>query len=450
MVLARLRNFLQRAGWVAAPPNRSIIICVPTLGDGERLDWLVSKLRHRNERLSIFFLPGNAAVSAGLRARFEHAVLDIPWNNQSSTLLFLLTSRMRLLLAIRNIWMLPAALVKQAHAHGIAIAVIEADPPPVEIGRGGGEIAQLVDWWLPRNQATATALREFGVPTESIAEWPPGTGSPESAGSAGFDHLNYLMARRPPDRRGLQKLVMASFDHPAARRFVSLRAQRIEGLEELRNMLGRPETILCLGNGPSSEDPALAKLKFDCLFRVNHRWLERGLFCQPDLIFTGQKRTLFTVSGPIFAFQTRRAEAHLVTHQIFNPLCRRMRYVTLERLGVLGGLDWDGVRPTNGATMLAAAVALEPKRLIIAGMDLFEDPAGAYPGDDMTPNDYVLVHERDLEIAFILDTLRAYRGELVILSKALAEKWNALRQAGSEDRWPNARRINGRAANENS
>ena len=34
---------------------------------------------------------------------------------------------------------------------------------------------------------------------------------------------------------------------------------------------------------------------------------------------------------------------------------------------------------------------------------------------------------------FILDTLRVYRGGLVMLSEALAEKWNAFRQAGLEE-----------------
>jgi hypothetical protein len=148
------------------------------------------------------------------------------------------------------------------------------------------------------------------------------------------------------------------------------------------------------------------------------------------MVFTGQKRTLFTIrSKPIFGFQTRLAEAHLATHQIFNPLCRHMHYVILERIGVLDGLDCDGVRPTNGATMLATAVALAPQRLIVAGIDLFSDPAGAYPGDDQTANDYVVAHERSIEIAFILKTLQSYRGELIILGRQLTEKWAAAQGA---------------------
>src|SRR4029079_17608285 len=37
--------------------------------------------------------------------------------------------------------------------------------------------------------------------------------------------------------------------------------------------------------------------------------------------------------------------------------------------------------PTNGARMIAAAAALQPKRLAIAGMDLYQHPGGRYPGD---------------------------------------------------------------------
>jgi hypothetical protein len=247
-----------------------------------------------------------------------------------------------------------------------------------------------------------------------------------AARSLAVARLTELMARRPPARNPLQSLVAASLATPFWRGLVGARASRIETLPALRRALGDPETILCLGNGPSCEDPALASYRHDCLFRVNHRWLARGNHCDPQMVFTGQKRTLFAIRNlPIFAFQTARAEALLVTHQIFNPLCRRMRFVTLERLGVLGPGDWDGVRPTNGATMVATAVALRPKCIIIAGVDLFEDPAGAYPGDDGTANDYVVVHERQIEIDFILNALNSYRGELVILSKPLLAKWQS-------------------------
>jgi hypothetical protein len=308
-------------------------------------------------------------------------------------------------------------LVKQAYLSGIGIAAIGI--PEIARNRPKKSLLAMADWIVPKDRAAAESLRAEGLAvadltTEDLAE--------STRWGDLIAHLNVLMSRRPPARRLLQKNIASRLDHPRWRPILAMRARRIESLEEFKAELGNPRTILCLGNGPSSEDPALDKVKYDALFRVNHRWLKRGRLCRPDVVFTGQKRTLFTLRGPIFALQTPRAEAHLVTHQIFNPLCPKMRFVTLQRLGILDNRDWDGIRPTNGATMIATAVALAPDRLIIAGIDLFEDPAGAYPGDDQTPNDYVLVHERQLEIGFILETLRKFRGELVVLSKALADR----------------------------
>jgi hypothetical protein len=378
----------------------------------------------RQDRLSLLFVPATDKVKKSLIERFgETAVVDWPWNNRLSTLLFLLTSRARLVVGIRGVQSLPYNFVKRAYLLGIGIAVIAAEvtdsraPDP--------DKASFVDLWFSHDAEVADALRSRGIPQDRVV-FQPMSGSPSSPHPFMSKRLNLLMARRPPARSSLQEMIMGGFDHPVWRRFLGARAQRIETLDELRAALGHPQAILCLGNGPSSEDSAIAREAHDCLFRVNHRWLERKVYCDPRMVFTGQKRTLFTLqSKPIFAFQTRRAEAHLVTHQIFNPLCRRMRFVTLERIGALRDLDWDGVRPTNGATMLAVAVALKPKRLIIAGIDLFEDPAGPYPGDDKTPNEYVVVHERDMETEFILETLQDYRGELVIIGGVLEKKWAA-------------------------
>jgi hypothetical protein len=243
-----------------------------------------------------------------------------------------------------------------------------------------------------------------------------------NAGSAIVNALSPLIGRRPPVRRPLQRIVLWALGRPTLRALLRFRVQRIESLEAFRDALGDPQTIMCLGNGPSSETPALADMAHDCLFRVNHRWHVRGFLSKPDVVFAGQKRTLFTLKGPIFAFQTRTTEGHLVTHQIFNPFCGRMRYVTLERLGIVTPRDEGGVRPSNGATMLAAAVALQPAKLIVAGIDLFQHPEGSYPGDRETPNAYVPAHDRDHEIRLILDVLGSYRGELVIVGEVLAQQ----------------------------
>ena len=50
--------------------------------------------------------------------------------------------------------------------------------------------------------------------------------------------------------------------------------------------LGEPKSILCLGNGPSSEDAGVERAGFDCLFRVNWIWQRRTRHSNPDVVFT--------------------------------------------------------------------------------------------------------------------------------------------------------------------
>lgn len=426
------RSTLQRSGWVPIPSNRSILVSIADMPALTIIEPLLVSLRR--ERISLLFIPGDRQVKQELIARFgDEAVIAAPWNNRLSSVIFLLTSRARLLIGAGRIDALPKRLVREAYLMGIGVAFIAGDRSDAEAPDTTRLTA--VDMWLAQSPAVMQALQARNVAPDRIVLAPMSDPLSLDPQSATMKRLNFLLARRPPARNPLQALVAGWLDKPAGRRFLKLRTERIETLDELSATLKHPGTILCLGNGPSSEDPALAQQSYDCLFRVNHRWLKRGLYADPQVVFTGQKRTLFTLrSRPIFAFQTRRAEALLVTHQIFNPLCRHMRFVTLERLRILDQLDWDGVRPTNGATMLAVAVALKPKRLVISGIDLFEDPTGAYPGDTQTPNDYVVVHERTSELDFILDTLEGFEGELIILSKPLAEKWAVRSSDGRKSR----------------
>ena len=57
-------------------------------------------------------------------------------------------------------------------------------------------------------------------------------------------------------------------------------------LEDLRARLDSPTSILCLGNGPSSEGPQIPK-DCDSLFRVNWIWHDRKFLANPNLVFTG-------------------------------------------------------------------------------------------------------------------------------------------------------------------
>ena len=202
-------------------------------------------------------------------------------------------------------------------------------------------------------------------------------------------------------------------------------------MASLRSRLKDPDTIICLGNGPSSEDARLADIDHDALFRVNHMWAKRGFLDQPDVVFTGSIGTLERVRHrTIFAFQTRDAEQRILPKSLILP--RRTEYFVAE---VLRTMDFDlygTYKPTNGAVMLATAIALRPKRLVIAGIDLYQHPAGAYPSDTSTPNAYTIGHDEEAETRFILSLLVNYPGELTILSEVLESKWQEARHRSAE------------------
>jgi len=272
------------------------------------------------------------------------------------------------------------------------------------------------------------ALASFGVPAARVVA----IGGDDETETAIADTLISLLRRdlkalrseRRPLKRAVERLAVASVDQPWGRVLAGRRAERIATLDALTAALGRPRTILCLGNGPSSEDPRVREIAFDSLFRVNHLWKGRGILTDPDVVFTGSQDTIRHVDRTIFAISTLRHEARLLLTGLTRRARSRFRFVTLEQLGILvPQAAWDEAAPTNGAYMLATAVALRPQRIVIAGIDLFRHQAGAYPGDSTTPNAYTPRHEAVLEERVILDTLRAYRGELVIVGDILRALW---------------------------
>jgi len=220
--------------------------------------------------------------------------------------------------------------------------------------------------------------------------------------------------------KSLKGLVKARIAGTAAgQALVSLGARRLATLADVRQRLGQPETILCLGNGPSSEDEQLHGLPHDCLFRVNSRCLERGLLIHPDVVFTGDHLSLRRCRACLFGFRTAVEETAVLFNHWLGLRPGRIECFNAERLGLrLDERSW-GARPTNGAVMVATAVALRPRRLIVAGLDLYRHPAGKYPGDPVSANCYANVHDADSERAVICQALLAFRGELVVVGEAL-------------------------------
>jgi hypothetical protein len=244
--------------------------------------------------------------------------------------------------------------------------------------------------------------------------------------------LKLARSREGVLRRGFERLLDGVLGSAIARRWLAGRLQRFDSLEALRQALGAPRSILCLGNGPSSEDPTLRELSFDCLFRVNHLWQERGFLTEAQMVFCGSKVTLGRLGETIFGLQTLESERRLLVYLLGRVARGRgARYATLERFALfLTAPAWSHIRPTNGAAMLATAAALQPERLIVSGIDLFTHPAGSYPGDANTPNAYTPGHQPDSELSLLLEALKGYRGELVILSEALQKEWRASKSAG--------------------
>jgi len=196
--------------------------------------------------------------------------------------------------------------------------------------------------------------------------------------------------------------------------------RRIDSWEALRTRLGNPRTILCLGNGPSSEHPQLEHVEHDALFRVNWRWKRRGLLVHPDLVFVGDPRTFKELSSCIFAFE-REWESFMLLRRLIMFRLRPIEYITVDLTpSFIGQQEWYA-RPTNGALMIVTAAALQPERLIISGVDLYLHSDGRYPGDLRSCNQYSQVHSRRVELQVIQRALQDYRGEVVILSDLLRE-----------------------------
>ena len=199
---------------------------------------------------------------------------------------------------------------------------------------------------------------------------------------------------------------------------------RIDSWGELALSLGSPRKILCLGNGPSSEDPRVQSVEHDCLMRVNWRWQERGILTRPALVFVGDPVTLERVRGTIFGLWNLDLERGMLLRHLWVRGLRNMRHVTMERLCPITRERSGPARPSNGALMVAAAAGLQPDELTIAGIDLFASRHGRYPGDPVGTNAYSRVHTRDTDLAIIRAALAGFRGKVTIIGDALRDALN--------------------------
>lgn len=206
---------------------------------------------------------------------------------------------------------------------------------------------------------------------------------------------------------------------PWTRTIFSLAGMRcITRWDQLRRRLGEPKSILCLGNGPSSEDADIDRSQFDSLFRVNWLWRERARHADPDIVFTADLDPP-PRAAPIICFPTRPDANRILARHLRRRLGMSTEYFVLPELpSSLWDRTWSH-RPTNGALMLAAAVHLRPSRLTIAGIDLYLHPLGKYPDATGEANEYDAIHHRDVDLAFIRAALEGFDGEVDIRSPQL-------------------------------
>jgi hypothetical protein len=286
----------------------------------------------------------------------------------------------------------------------------------------GSERLDRVDHFLVEQERTAIALRAAGVPEERISVTAHDGADSRLARLLALLRLDWSALGTPRPRGGGAAWLYRLLDSRAGRRALRARAHRLESLEAVRAALGPCDTILCIGNGPSSEDPRLSSMASDSVFRVNCSWRDRGRLTRPDVVFLGDAQCLRVLDGCIFAFRTVEEETRLLTDRLLHAALKPVRYLTVERLPVsINERRWPS-RPTNGAVMVATAAALEPMRLVVAGIDLFQHPSGAYPADAATANDYLLMHDRETELAVLDEALRRFRGEVTVLSEPLARR----------------------------
>jgi hypothetical protein len=192
----------------------------------------------------------------------------------------------------------------------------------------------------------------------------------------------------------------------------------ITSWDELHRRLGEPKTILCLGNGPSSEAAGIDAAHFDCLFRVNWIWQERARLANPNVVFTADFDPP-SPGAPIICFPTRADANRILAGYARRRVGAQTKYLVLTELpSPLLRKTWSH-RPTNGAMMLGVATQLRPSRLIVAGIDLYLHPRGKYPGETDEANQYDAIHDRNIDLAFIRAALDQFDGDVDIQSPQL-------------------------------
>ena len=397
---------LQRAGTLLQRARSSIWIHGETPAQFDAaLAWMREVMRER-PHVRLVLTSADPATVAHLAAAFPDDLGGAaPWNAAGAVRRFFSRVNPRLLVLLDGGRSLAPRAVDEIVARGLPLAA-------VAVG-GDTDVAP----------AVARALRASGPRGRAVVLADGSVAVALRVATA----LHDLLPDSPALPRVRQAWRVPSFRDRVgqsrgwARAATLLSRRRIDDWPALRARLGAPRSVLVLGNGPSSEDPRLATLAHDCLIRVNWRWQKRGRLTKPQLVFAGDPATMTRVDDVIFGFWNVPLERAMLLRRLATRGPRPIEFATMERLSpVIRDVEWPA-RPTNGALAVLTAAALQPERLIVAGIDLFRHPDGRYPGDALTRNDYSHVHEMETDLGIMELALRDYRGELIVLSDILQD-----------------------------
>ena len=433
---SRLAFLRRRGGIYLNRSRRSVWVHARDAGSFVAASRILAWIRGTVAMDRLLLTSSRPRTCAWLAARYPNDnVLPPPWDAAPLVGRFVGQLRPLMLVCIGDVEGIGVRLLERAHRAGVPVALVDlAVAPPAGI-------LPFADVCCVHTPAVAERIAALGVPRACIHV----TGSLRDAGAADGGQTDdasrrTIAALEPamtalspppdgmPDRTAPRR--MDQLARTAAGRWVvaTRRGRRCDGWDALNERLGRPETILCLGNGPSSEDPALAGVAHDALFRVNWRWLGRGVLTRPDMVFVGDLRTTARVRDCVFGFRTTAWESEvLLRHLLLHGRMRRLECFTYERASpLLDDASWPA-HPTNGVVMVATAAALKPRRLILSGIDLYLDPRGRYPGDTAAENAFPQMHSREVELEILDRILSDYRGELQILNEPLRDALAARR-----------------------
>jgi len=408
-------SWLQRWGLPPKERNPTLWVIGSTRQAFESISSLLEEITRSYPRLRVILSADTAALRAWLTDRFPDCLVwNLPLGNYMSSSEFLRRGNVRAAVVLEEGHSVNSALIAALRRRAVTLVGLcaRARAPKLEahIERACEVVLKIDDWAKPKAQNDLIPLARPRLFNEQVA-----------------DRLGEILARDLTSRREgsayiyrFWQFILDNSTHGA----LNWRLRRYHDLAELGVVLGHPETILCLGNGPSSEDKTLKGLAHDVLFRVNHRWLKRGFLTRPDVVFVGGKPSMRAVSGVIFGLKNNDAERRLISVRLFHPFRGATKFFNVADMApILASFHGGQLRLTNGASMLAAAVALNPKRLIVAGIDMFQHPDGSYPDSKTTPNSYSPAHNREAELEFLLALFDAYNGELIIIGDVLKEEW---------------------------